>query len=125
MHSRMRSLHFRGVDLHLAGVEKVEVDLARNVACPIAWAAKHALDLRQLLQKIYRIALIIELKNRIQKLFRAWLTIHRCCFVNCRRKNWRLYACKIDNCFSRGTQIGQAITKIRSESNTRSHFKFL
>ena len=96
----MRQLDFRGVNLHLTKIQEVDVDLARNVACPMARAAKRALDLRQFFQKIYRIAFVIELKNRIQKLFRAWLTVHWFCFVNCRREKWRLDAGKIDNCFS-------------------------
>ena len=78
---------FRVVNLHLAEIQEVEVDLARNIACMMARRGQATSSIRvNFFSKIYRIAFVIELNNRIQKFFRAGLTIHRFCFVNCRRK---------------------------------------
>src|SRR5437867_11102457 len=87
----------------------------------IGRTAKRFLDFSQAFQKLQRIAFVTEFQDRIQKFSRARFATNRIGLVNRRGKNWRLHTGEIGNCLSRATQIGEAITKIRSKRDGSSH----
>jgi hypothetical protein len=121
MHPRMWQLQLLGVDLCVAKIEEIDIDLARDIVRMTGSSTKRTLDLAQFFQKPQRIAHIIKFKDRIQKFLRTRFAIDRVRFVNGGGKNWRLDAGKINNFLSRRAQIIEPIAKIRSERNRGSH----
>src|SRR5438034_9503596 len=85
--------------------------------------AERTLNFHQAFPKIYGIALIIELKDRIQKLPGTRFAIDCIGFVDRRGKNRWSNTCKIGNRLSCRAQVSKSIAKIGSKRHGSPHLK--
>src|ERR1700757_3037413 len=117
----MRQLQTLVLDPQIVCVEKVDVDLTRDISSMIAPASERFFNSNHLLEQINGIAIVFDFQNGVEKFARASLATDWLRFINRRSENGHFVRAKIENRVARRAQIRHSIAQIGTERDADSH----
>ena len=82
MQSRMWQLQPLVLDIQIVRIEKVDVDLARNIASVFTIPSERFFDSNHFLQEIGRITVVFDFHDRVEKFSRARFAIDGLSLIN-------------------------------------------